>query len=431
MAAIDDSVPEGASGRPPSQYALVASYLLAHGGKTLFWTASDLYFVFYLNQVCGIAPALTGLVVGTSILFAAIADVFTGNLLRSIIRTPQQAGRLQLIGGIGSSLMLILFALTAFIDTSWRIPSAVGVLALLRLSYALIDVPQNALLSFAPWSKRELTALVTGRNIIGGLAKMLLALAFVPVMKSQPSFGAATRFLWLVGAIGAVMVGGVILLSAQLAVVKQRFAIADKGRNNSITIHLIRMVIASLMLTEFTQLEPYLASQVIEKVEAATTFLAAVSLGSVLCQPFWRWRAMNTQRSRLLWEIITTACLAAGCITMMSLNTLIGSSVTGALCGLVSGGTLFLLWTEFAASTDGSDAFRAFGRFTAAAKLGQGVAIMAIGYWLQRQISAGALIWGTPIRWLAGGSLIVGAVALVLVRSDRQTHDLNGEKTPV
>ena len=406
--------------------ALIVTYLLAHGGKTLFWAASDLYFVFYLNPVCGIAPAMTGLVVGVSILFAALADVSTGNLFRVRIRTPGQAGCLQVFGGIGSALMLVLFAMTAFIDTRWRVPSAVAALMLLRLSYALIDVPQNALLSFAPWSKRELTALVTGRNIVGGLSRMLLAFAFVPVMKSHLPTEAAARFLWLVVAISVVMVCSVATLSVQLNSVRPRLSVYHEAGDHRIGRHLIRVLIVSLMITGFTQLEPYLASRVIDKVDAAVTFLTAVSLGGILCQPLWRWRAMNAPRSRVFCEIMTAAFLAAGCIAILPLNTVIGCGGAGALCGLVSGGTLFFLWAEFAAMTEGANAFSAFGRFTAAAKLGQGVAIILIGYWLQWHIPSGTFVLQAAIRWLACAALIVGTASLAFVPADARTRLRDG-----
>ena len=43
-------------------------YALAHASKTLFWTASDIYFAFYLTQVCGLSPWTMGFVLAASYL---------------------------------------------------------------------------------------------------------------------------------------------------------------------------------------------------------------------------------------------------------------------------------------------------------------------------------------------------------------------------
>jgi Na+/melibiose symporter-like transporter len=53
-------------------------YALAHASKTLFWTASDIYFAFYLTQVCGLPPLVMGFVLAASYLVNAAADVLLG-----------------------------------------------------------------------------------------------------------------------------------------------------------------------------------------------------------------------------------------------------------------------------------------------------------------------------------------------------------------
>ena len=68
----------------------------------------------------------------------------------------------------------------------------------------------------------------------------------------------------------------------------------------------------------------------------------------------------------------------------------------------------------------------AFGRFTAAAKLGQGVAIILIGYWLQWHIPSGTFVLQAAIRWLACAALIVGTASLAFVPADARTRLRDG-----
>ncbi|MBB3957274.1 MFS transporter [Novosphingobium sediminicola] len=413
---------------PYTPTASIAAYLLAHGGKTLFWTISDLYFVFYLNQICGIAPAITGLIVGLSILLAALADAFAGTMLQAIVIRPGQIIRLQLIGGIGNGLLLLLFALTAFVDTNWRVACAVATLMGLRLFYALIDIPQNALLSWAQWSDRGIATVVAGRNIVGGMARMMLALAFVPIMTGAPSGQSPARFLALVCAISIIQITGVALLARHLPDAQPDIPAAEGQDGAQPWLHFARMGLVSLMITGFTQLEPYLVSRVIAQGFAATTFLTSVSLGGTIGQPFWRWRSMQAPhprlrlRLRLQGEIMISGIIAGIALVLAPLHQPVGSGVAGLLCGLVSGGCLFLLWTDLAANTRRKDAFSTFGGFTASAKLGQGLAIMAMGAWLQGYLAPILPGDAASIRPIAGILLIMAAGALILVHHDVQSH---------
>lgn len=405
---------EAKSGQRDGERSPLPAYLLAHGGKTLFWIASDLYFVFYMNKVCGIAPIITGLIVGGSILLAALADFGIGRILGSRIRTAKQAGQLQLTGGIGAAVTLSLFAATAYLDANWRIAACVISLLLFRLTYALMDVPQNALMSMIPRTTRELSTLVAGRNIAGGICKIALAAAFVPIMRDDAPVEAAPRFLWLVTCIAVLAITGFCFLAVRLRSRQYSAPAPYDAEGRQIEGHLVRMAVASAMLTGFTQLQPYIAIEEIHAAGAAAIFLTAIAAGSILSQPLWHWRAQTSPR-RLWREVLFSTFIAALSIVVMPLDLTSGSIVAGALCGLGSGGMLFTLWAEFAKSLSGSEALFAYGRFTGSAKLGQGIATIAIGSWLQLSGSHTAIAWEISMRWIAALTIFIGAIIVALV----------------
>lgn len=420
MGSNEDAVPPSHS-EPRQNRSLASRYLFAHAGKTLFWTASDLYFVFYMNKVCGIAPIVTGFIVGASILLAALADYGIGRTLGSIIRTAPQAGRLQLAGGIGAAITLTLFASTAFLDAAWRLPACITSLLLFRLAYALIDVPQNTLMSFVPGTARELSMLVAGRNIAGGVCKIALATAFVPIMRGDAPVEVAPRFLWLVAIIAIIAIIGFALLAARLSTQEVSVSQGSEPEHSEIGGHLIRMAATSVMLTGFTQLQPYIAIDVIHGANAATTFLTTIAAGNILSQPMCHWRA-SIVRERIWTEVLWSTVLAALCISLMPLDMMSASITAGLICGLATGGMLFALWTDFAESLSGDDTFFAYARFTASAKMGQGLAIIAIGSWLQLSGTATVFPWSVGLRWIAAATLILGAVILALVPTHDRRH---------
>lgn len=402
------------TGQPRWERTPIPPYLFAHASKTLFWIASDLYFVFYMNKVCGIAPIITGLIVGGSILLAAMADFGIGRIFGSRIRTAKQAGQLQLIGGIGAAITLSLFAATAYLEADWRIAGCVFSLLLFRLAYALTDVPQNALMSMVPRTGRELSTLVAGRHIAGGICKIALAAAFVPIMKDDAPVEAAPRFLWLVVSIAVVAVMGFSVLAARLRSQQYSASAAYDAEARRIGGHLVRMAVASTMLTGFTQLQPYIALEEIHGANAAAIFLTAIAVGNILSQPLWHWRA-QVSHDRLWREVLSATFFAALSVVIMPLDIPVGSVVAGVLCGLGSGGMLFTLWAEFAKSLSGSEAFFAYGRFTGSAKLGQGIATIAIGSWLQLSESHTVVPWEISMRWIAACTIFAGAIVVALV----------------
>lgn len=397
--------------------SLVMKYAAAHGTKTSFWVLSDLYFVYYLNEVCGVAPAVTGLVVGGSIFAAALADCVTGAYLASGIRTARDAGQLQLYGACGSGGALLLFAATAFVPSDQRVLIAIFALLFFRVAYAAVDIPQNAILSLVPGPSSRRTALIAYRNVAGGIARLALSSAFVPIMSGPAQGSSAIRFL-IIAVILALLVilAAAVLRRATLAMPLRRRRATVSTPLSEIRPHLMRMAFASVSLTAVVQLEPYLATQAIVDRATGLTVMTAVAAGTILSQPLWRFIGQYVRQS--LWpSSLAAMMIAALALSLLPLASPLASGVVGLCFGLANGGLLFTLWDEFAAAVAGEIAFGAFARFTAAAKFGQGVAIVGIGAMLQLTETSPNAAWKIAVPGAMGGALVCGAVVLFLLRT--------------
>lgn len=417
--------PEPARDLPGGVRALVAAYGLAHGGKTLFWAASDLCFTFYMNETCGIPPAISGLVVGGSILVAALADLLTGRLFGAIVRDARTAGRAQCAGAIASTVALLLFAGAAWVPPGLRVAACIVTLLGFRFAYAMLDVPQNALLSLAGGGERGRTTLVAMRNVTGGLARLCLAAAFVPVMGVQPPLAAVSRFFGLVIAMAAIVVPGAFLL----AVLLRRFAAPPQAQpaidDTEAPRLRRRMAIASALTTSVLQLEPYLATHTLTVAGAGTAFLVALALGSVVAQPIAR-LVPRAELWRWVFAMLVLSALAFAALPAFGMG---GAILLGVVYGMASGGLLFTLWTEIARSAPASAVFDAHARFTAVAKLGQGLAIIAIGGLLQglRADAVAGQVGAISPLWISG--LLGLGTLLLLALPSAKTVDVAPQLT--
>ena len=143
------------------------AYGIAHAGKSLFWHASELLFAYYLTEACGLPPREMGLIVGASLALSALADLVAGLTLRHRVRSVISAGKAQLQGAVLSGAAFAAFGLSSFVPQgSTRLAFACCTLVAFRLTYALLDNPQNALLSLATSDDTQGARLTSVRYVI-------------------------------------------------------------------------------------------------------------------------------------------------------------------------------------------------------------------------------------------------------------------------
>lgn len=393
----------------------ILAYGLAHGGKTLLWTASDLYFMFYMTEVCRVSPSRTGLAIGLSFLVAAAVDRALGDVLARRLRTAAAVAQMQLLGAAGSAVALVLFALAAFLPVELRFAAAILSLCLLRLAYAVLDVPQNALIALAAADEHERGRLTAARNLAGGLARTLLAASFVPLMYGRAQEVHAQRFLSLVLLLAAFVVIGAFLLSRRLRS-STAFAAAPAAGTQAAAAPLLlgMMFVFAAVTTAFNQIEPYVAARVVDDRRTGIAFMAAIALGQAVSQPLWLARARRAAPSGLLVEAQIVAASSGVLLALLPLTAIANGLAIGLVYGVGTGGVMFALWTGIARTATGAEALARIGRFTAVAKLGQGLAIILAGAWLAQSGAAdGTPTVGQMAAVVILGMALLGALAAV------------------
>lgn len=380
---------------------LWAVYALAHAGKTLFWVVSDLYFTWIVMAVGGLQAGVAGLGLGLSILLAAGADYLGGRWLGRSIATARDAGRMQARACIATGLALVLFAAVGFYGGAYLVTLMMAALVLFRLTYAALDITQNALPALIARDDAQRATYAMWRNIAGGGVRIALSAGFVPLMLQSAPGHRALRFLLLaIGiAVGATLVSAA--LQARLASSTQPPAIPLAPGASGTPFHLIAaMGLASLGMTVFQQLEPFFVARALAST-TGTLFMTACALGAVVCQPAWR-ALMPDRRTR--WAIAAACLLSAALMLVPPPYGLPWALLAGLAYGSSAGGALLWLWSAISHGRP-AQAIARISRFSASAKLGQALGLVVAGRLLQGQMAL-------PLAMALTLVLITGALLL-------------------
>jgi Na+/melibiose symporter-like transporter len=419
----------GAGDGPAPARAPVARYAAAHAGKTLFWAASDIYFGFYLTEVCGIAPSVMGVLLAASYLINAASDWILGRRLARSVRTARGAGLLQFVGAALCSATLLLFGCVALVTPDARILTCIVALVIFRVAYSLYDIPQNSLLALAGGDDRDRGRLTAARILFGGLARIALSAAFVPLFVRQSITAQIDAFLILSGITAALGMATAAMLARRLdrddpiAAVVGR-PLQPRRHRPRAALHWV-MLILSAGTTIFSQLEPYLAAYAIQSRIQAGAMLIAVAAGSSLSQPLWMILADRYGRWRGGAAALTVAAIGALLFPFLVLRGLVPAIISGTLYGIGVGGMFFLLWTGIArqAAHDHGvvGATATLGAFSGFAKLGQASAILAVGLYLDHVRTAVAVMPGQPLLALMTGAVLVALILSCLIAIRQRT----------
>lgn len=394
-------------------------YALAHASKTLFWTSSDIYFAFYLTQVCGLSPWTMGLVLAASYVVNAAADLILGKRFAATVRSAAQAAHLQATGAASCSFTLILFGLSALVSTDVRLAACLLALIAFRLSYSLYDIPQNSLLALAGRDDRIRARLAATRLFISGIARILLTASFVPLFVRRSTEAQIEAFLLLVGLMAFLSLASAFALRRKLKGEASAVAFLEAGptaRRPATTLHLMMMAL-SFGTTIFTQLEPYLAAFILPSRWDGAALLTSVALGTSISQFAWMVAIRRVGRRRVA---ITALLLTSASVALffgVALRGGLPMILAGLSYGTSVGGLFLLLWTgvarHAAQSHDTYGVTATMGAFAGSAKVGQSVAMVVVGLSLQ-QWGPGATAWeGPPLVAAMAGAVGTALVLLI------------------
>lgn len=144
------------------------AYCIAHTGKSLLWTVSDLLTVYVLVSRYGLTPAMAGGLFLSGLIASALADMGIGTWLG---RRPGDAKVLAATALCAAGAAFPLTMLSASVGPG----TVLAATLLFRVAYAGCDVPHNALMGRLAGDPERATALSRGRTLGTGMASMAAA----------------------------------------------------------------------------------------------------------------------------------------------------------------------------------------------------------------------------------------------------------------
>ncbi|BBD02874.1 glycoside/pentoside/hexuronide:cation symporter, GPH family [Sphingobium sp. YG1] len=385
---------------------------MTHAGKSLLWAGADAFTLFILIKVLDIPPVMAGTLFVLSSFWNAMVDGIWGHIVNR-----RMAIRAMLPGvcGLAAGLGCLSFAILPWLPAG-IMPGTIFALFLFRTTFSLIDVPHNATaaalanihghLSVARW-----------RSILSALTAIMVAAAALPMT------GAATMVPHMARMIFPAIALMACLLLAPLPwlirMTRQATPVSRAGRLDRAK----RVPMRGLGLFCLSQMLGFAALACMGKamlhtgalegwlLDYALLILTIVRLAAV---GLWSPIAAHIGSAKAL--SLAYICSALSAITLpaaIGQGGLSAAIILG-LLGLSLGGVILLAWSSFSEqlprwgmADDPAAAVRAYGWFTATAKVGLGFSGLFTGAWLG-QVGGGS-IWAL---WL-----LVMPVALLCVAS--------------
>lgn len=353
------------------------AYAAAHFCKSLIWHASTLLFGFFLTETCDLRPAEMGMVLGVSLLGQAVADVVIGARLRHRVTGARAAARAQACWAPATAMFFVLFATTVLVAPPLRVAFAGGSLIAFRLTFALVDVPQNGMIPFLADDPARQARLLALRNILAGVANLIVALAATSVVLAP----------WLKASAGYV--GGSVILSVLLIASSFRLAAVPLPAANGATrstatsadglpgLPLLLAVAAGLVFasTAFRAMEAYAAAF----AKGGIGIMIWAAIGSILCQPMWV--AVDRWSGRRYAPLLAGACAATGALVLLGPGRAshAGAALAGLGFGIGSGGLWLMIWAFAVRHAAVGGETWTIGLLTGTSKLAQSAAMVGVG----------------------------------------------------
>jgi Na+/melibiose symporter-like transporter len=396
--------------------AVWRAYSIGHYGKSLIWYSSELLFAYFLTEACGLPPRAMGAVLAVSLVINGGTDMVMGHLLRRRAATIQAAARLHFLGSILAGAALLLFLVTGLVPAGWRIGYALGTGLLFRLTYALYDVPQNAVLGMVA-GDRARTGLSALRFVGAGLATLSIAAA-APLLlvggapEQARAFALFAVVLWGLGMASAGWFWWAARSAPMMAASASPAAVARTAPASfRLPIDLATVLAAEFVLSAsasvFTRLEPYFAAAVLTTSLARGTVMACVAIGGLIGQPLWTLVVDRYTPSLAFRGAAATAICGGLAFLVFGTHSLPLTAMAAGLLGTGLGGMSMLLWAAAGACAASPAASghrlaptQVFGLLTLCIKVACAVAILVVS---------------EVLVWRAGDSqAIVSALSLIV-----------------
>ncbi|MBA4793698.1 MAG: MFS transporter [Phenylobacterium sp.] len=282
-------------------------YASGNFGKNLLWGALEVALLFILTDLLGLSPALAGGMVLASLLLDAVLDPL---IARQSDRSRGRLGRYGAYIVLGAPAAGLSFALLlALPQLGISHPAVVmAALMLFRASYALVDLPHNALLARVTSHSRVRARVAGARFFFSSLASLTVALSIAPLARQG---GLSAPLLALYGGLAGTASAGVLILA--WAAVRRRDQPPPAARMLSFTRGLGALlrhppyllavgagVVAVAALPLFGKTLLYLTTHVLGDPALASPVLAVGVAGQFAGLPLWTWLSGRWEKARVL-----------------------------------------------------------------------------------------------------------------------------------
>ncbi|VXC90449.1 hypothetical protein [Sphingomonas sp. 8AM] len=340
------------------------AYCIAHGGKSLLWTASDLLTLYLLVTVYRVDPIVAGALFLAGLAANALADLAVGLWLG---RHPSHAAR---VAGVGLALAALAFPATVLAAAygPWALLAATLVF---RIAYARCGVPHNALMTQLGDLPHRATWLARGRTIGTALASLLAALG-----ASGSDRFATAPLLWAIAG-AALLIGSAMmpLIAAYPPAQDGRGSTAGRGALHWLLWRfLLANVVGAVATGALAKAVLHLPMGIMAPANG-TTILTLLILGRS-ASAFVPLCLSDSQRG---FAILAAVYACSACIAALFL--LQAGPAMLLLLGMVMGLGNLVGWALLPALADGP---RGYGLYTMASKLALGAAGLALAGGLGR-----------------------------------------------
>lgn len=383
----------------------------SHFGRTLTWVAADLYALYALTQVAHLQPALAGLVFLVTMSLSAVCDFAIGWALdrRGIPSTPW------LVAAALASSAALVVSLTAR-SPIIAVSAAIG----FRLTYALYDVPHNAMLQRLRDDATPVVTLSAVRFLTGAAASFAVAGLAAGLMGDHGR--GLSSLAWIAG-----VVAGVSMALYAPAMARDPYGQGEGGDLSDgaalapilalVAVALLGAVMGGLL----TKALAFIADLQIGRGDWSGRALAILTIGRVASAPVWTFAARRRPLLQLTALAFGVVALGGLAMALSPRTGLLILDLSIAVLGFGFGGVTVYSWALLpdlgAALRRGSShetIHRAVAAYTALNKLALGLSggVMA---GLLTVTTAQALSPSLGLVLMLGGSvcavLIVGRLS--------------------
>ncbi|KPL68677.1 hypothetical protein SZ64_11565 [Erythrobacter sp. SG61-1L] len=404
-------------------------YASGNFAKNLLWGSTEVTLLFMMTQLLGIRADVAGAILLVSLAVDAIFDPLVG-ILSDRISSP--LGRYGPFILIGAPLAGLTFA--AIYALPWlgigNAALAFTLIVAFRISYSLIDMPHNALLSAVTTDKTGQSRLTIYRFFFSSLASLAVAMFLTAMIAGA---GLSPGNIAIYGMLAGALSMGVMILSWRSVASRDREFRRRAPRSEparALVLQVwryrpfLRALLAGAVASATVPLLPkcvlYVAGPLLHQPELAPRMLAVMIAGQFCGLPVWMGIAGRLNHAGMLAaaHLASAIGMAVGLAALFRFQPLLLPAMF--ICGLGASGIYSLIWgliadaahrLQMQTGTDANGVVFASAILTQKLAIGGGVA----GFGLALQLS-GYVADAQP-GMAARATIVAGAFAVPLAGS--------------